>query len=284
MSEDEGVIHKRDKRDTVMVSKGARVEALEKRCEDLIDIARLLSLSLDKEVIIKKSLGHIHERLGKRARYAVLEDGQLLIADWVGEYDKSFSTTKKVARKSILWKALSKGEALNLTVPSQTNGYEHTLKEQVKIKAVVPLRYVDARTHQEVRFGVLVVDSGREQAPITEEEFEYLQIMADLIGEAAGKTELVKELISSYAQREELVKSMTHSLRNRFMVIGGFARRLYKKIDDGKTKGYAGIIAKEIVEMEKSLQVLEDMWKGEKEEPTRTKPEVALTKRSPSAV
>ena len=51
----------------------------------------------------------------------------------------------------------------------------------MKIKAVVPLRYVDPRTHQEVKFGVLVVDSGKEQAPITEEEFEYLQITADLI-------------------------------------------------------------------------------------------------------
>jgi len=267
-----------------MVSEDARVEVLEKRCEDLIDVARLVTLSLDKEVIIKKSLGHIHERLGKRARYAVLEDGQLVIADWIGEYEEDFSATKKVARKSILWKAFTEGKALNLTAPSQTNGYEHTLTEQIKIKAVVPLRYVDARTHQEVRFGVLVVDSGREQDPITDEEFEYLQIMADLMGEAAGKAELVKELISSYAQREELVKSMTHYLRNRFMVIGGFARRLYQKIDGGEAKGYAGIIAKEIVKMEKSLQVLEDMWKREKEEPTRAKPEAALTKKPPSAV
>lgn len=260
-----------------MVSEDDRVEALEKRCDDLIDVARLLNLSLDKGVIIKKALGHIHERLGKRARYAVLDDGQLLIVDWIGEYKENFSTAKKVAPKSVLWKAFSEGKALNLTDPSQTNGYEHTLKEQVKIKAIVPLRYVDARTHKEVRFGVLVVDSGREQAPITEEEFEYLQIMADLIGEAAGKAELVKELINSYAQREELVKSMTHYLRNRFMVMGGFARRLYQKIDDGETREYAGIIAKEIVEMEKSLQVLEDMWKREKEEPTRAKPEAALT-------
>jgi len=267
-----------------MVLEHARLEALEKRCDDLIDVARLLNLSLDKEVIIKKSLGHIHERLGKRARYAVLKDGQLLIADWVGEYKENFSTTKKVAPKSVLWKAFSEGKALNLTDPSQTNGYEHTLKEQVKIKAIVPLRYVDARTHKEVRFGVLVVDSGREQAPITEEEFEYLQIMADLMGEAAGKAELVRELIRSYAQREELVKSMAHSLRNRFMVIGGFARRLCRKVNDGETKGYAGIIAKEVVKMEKSLQILEDMWKREKEEPTRAKPETALTKKPPSAV
>lgn len=256
-----------------MISKNARVESLEKRCEDLIDIARLLALSFDKGIIIKKALGHIHERLDKRARCAVLEDGNLILTDWVGEYAGNFLDAKKVARKSILWKVFAGGKALNLTTPSQTNGYEHTLQEHVKIKAVVPLRYVDARTRQEVRFGVLVVDSGKEQTPITEEEFEYLQIMADLIGEAAGKTELVKELISSYAQREELVKSLAHSLRNRFMVIGGFARRLYKKVNDAETKEYAGTIAKAIGEMEKSLQVLENMWSGDEEGPKRTKEE-----------
>jgi signal transduction histidine kinase len=147
----------------------------------------------------------------------------------------------------------------------------------VKIKAVVPLRYVDARTHQGVKFGVLVVDSGKEQAPITEEEFEYLQIMADLIGEAVGKTVLVRDLIRSYEKREEASKSLAHFLRNRFMVIGGFARRLLKKTDNKEIKGYAETIAREIAEMEKSLRTLEEMLQGEEEELQRVKPEVALT-------
>jgi len=267
-----------------MISKDNHLEALEKRCDDLIDIARLLALSFDKGVIIRKALGHIHARLGKRARYAVLEDGHLIITDWVGEYVGNFLDAKKVAKRSILWKVFTEGKALNLTVPSQTKGFKHTLKEHVKIKAVVPLRYVDARTHQEVRFGVLVVDSGKEQTPITEEEFEYLQIMTDLIGEAAGKAELVEALIRSYEKREDVVKSMAHFLRNRFMVIGGFARRLCKKTDDKEVRGYAETIAKEIGEMENSLQVLEEMWKEKEEEPKRVEPKVALTKKSPSAV
>ncbi len=254
-----------------MVSKDAQLQALEKRCEDLIDIARLLTLSFDKDVIIKKALEHIHERLGKRARYAVLEDGHLVMRYWVGEYETDFLTTTKIVKESILWKVFKGGEALNLTAPSQTNGYQHTLKDQVKIKAVVPLRYVDARTQQEVKIGVLVVDSGREQAPITEEEFEYLQIMADLIGEAADKAELAKELIRSYEKREELVKSVAHYLRNRFMVIGGFSRRLCKMIDDDATKEYADTISREVGEMEKSLKVLEEMLHGEEEELKRAK-------------
>ena len=121
------------------------------------------------------------------------------------------------------------------------------------------------RTHQEVRFGVLVVDSGREQAPITGDEFEYLQIMADLIAEAVGKTVLVSELIRSYEKREEASKSLAHFLRNRFMVIGGFARRLLKKTNDDDIKRYAETIAGEIGEMERSLRALEEVLQGEEE-------------------
>jgi GAF domain-containing protein len=258
-----------------MVSEVPTIEAFEKHCGDLVDIARLVSLSLDKDVIIKQALEHVHERLRKRARYAILEDGNLVIRHWVGEYAKNFLAPKKVAKRSILWDVFTAGKALNLTDPSQTKGYEHTLTEQVKIKAVVPLRYVDARTHQGVKFGVLVVDSGKGQAPITEEEFEYLQIMADLIGEAVGKTVLVRELIRSYEKREEMVKAMTHYLRNRFMVIGGFARRLLKKTDGKEIQGYAETIAREIDEMEASLQILEKMLQG-KEELNGAESEVAL--------
>ena len=260
-----------------MVSNTPKVEALAKRCNDLIDVARLLTLSLDKDTIIKKALEHVHERLGKRARYAVLEDGHLVIKHWIGEYAGNVLASKEVAKKSILWDVFTEGKALNLTDPSQTNGHEHTLTEHVKIKAVVPLRYLDARTHQEVKFGVLVVDSGKEQAPITEEEFEYLQIMANLIAEAVGKTGLVRELIHSYEMREEASRSLAHFLRNRFMVIGGFSRRLLKKTDSKELKGYAETIAKEIDEMEKSLQALEEMLQVEEEELQRVKPEVALT-------
>ncbi|MBN1253851.1 MAG: GAF domain-containing protein [Deltaproteobacteria bacterium] len=259
-----------------MVSKDARLEALEKRCGDLIDVARLVSLSFDKDVIIKKALEHVHERLGKRARYAVLKDGDLMIRHWVGEYKGNVVASQKVAKKSILWDVFTEGKALNLTDPSQINGYEHTLAEHVKVKAIVPLRYVDARTHQEVRFGVLVVDSGTEQAPITEEEFDYLQIMADLIAEAVGKTGLVKELIHSYEKREEASKAFAHFLRNRFMVIGGFSRRLMKKADNKEVKEYAETIAREIEEMERSLQALEEMLQGEEEELQRARPEAAL--------
>jgi signal transduction histidine kinase len=242
---------------------------LEHYFQSFIEITHLLSQSLDKDVIISKALEHINTRLEKRARYSVLEDGRLVIKHWVGEGPKDYHANMQIVRKSIIWKVLEEGKALNFTDPSQTNGYEHTLKEKVKIKAAVPLKYIHARTQQEVKFGVLVVDSGKKQTPITEEEFQYLLIMGDLIGETVGKAELVRELIESYENRQYLAKSMAHELRNKFMVIGGFARRLHEKLQSGQEKDYAQIIFSEIGEMEESLQALEEMWK--KEGPTNNK-------------
>ena len=238
---------------------------LEKRCGDLVDIVRLLGRSLDKNIIIRRALGHVNERLGKRARYGVVENARLVIKYWIGDYQEDLQSPREVVNRSIVWKAFKEGRPVNLTNPSQTRGYKHTLKERVKIKAVVPLRYLDVRTQQEVKFGVLVVDSGPEQKPISAEEFEYLLIMADLIGEAVGKVELINELIRSYENRKELIKSMTHFLRNRFMVVGGFARRLHKKARDEDVKGYAQVISKEIGDIETYLHALEDVWREEEE-------------------
>jgi len=240
-------------------------KGLEKFCPDLVEITRLLAQSLDKDIIIQRALEHVHRRLGKRARCSIMEDGKLLIKYWVGDYEEDLGVYPEIVKRSILWKVFEEGRPVNYTRPSDINGWEHTLKDRIKIKAIVPLSYVNARTQKRVRFGVLSVDSGKTQTPISDEEFEYLQLMADLIGETMGKADLVQELVESYQKREELVKSMAHFLRNRFVVIGGFARRLRERIQPGQEQDYADIIFKEIGEMEGCLQTLEHMWAEEEE-------------------
>jgi K+-sensing histidine kinase KdpD len=248
-----------------MCSDDSNHVGLEHYFSDLIEITRLLNESLDKDVIIRKALEHIHTRLAKRARYSVLEHGRLVIKYWIGNGTEDCHIDKEIVRKSIIWKVFEEGKARNFTDSSQTDGYEHTLEEKVKVKAAVPLKYIHARTRQEVKFGMLVVDSGKRQAPITEGEFQYLLIMGDLIGETVEKAELVRELIESYENREELAKSMAHQLRNKFMIIGGFASRLHKKLQSGREKRYAQIIFSEIGEMEESLRTLEELWEEESE-------------------
>jgi hypothetical protein len=230
---------------------------------DITEIAHLLSQSLDKDIIIKRVLAHINRRLGKRARYCVYKDSKLVIQYCVGEYREHVEPGREIVRESVVWEAFENGKAVNFVHPSQSNGHQHTLKDQVKIKAAVPLKYVDPRTQQEVKFGILVIDSGKKGTPITEDEFAYLLVMSDLMAETIGKSELVQELMESYRKRREMIITMTDYLRNRFMAIGGFARRLHKKLQSGEEKNDAMIISKEIEQLEERLEAIEEMFKQE---------------------
>lgn len=188
---------------------------------------------------------------------------KLVIQYCVGEYREQVEIGKEIVRESVVWKAFEEGKALNFIQPSQTDGYQHTLKEQVKIKAAVPLIYVDPRTQQEMKFGMLVIDSGKKGTPITDDEFSYLLIMADLVAETVGKSELVQELIESYEKRREMILTMTDYLRNRFMAIGGFAQRLHKKIRSGEAKRDALVILNEVEKLEERLEIIEAMFREE---------------------
>ena len=236
---------------------------LEPYSRDITEITHLLSQSFDRDVIITRALEHINSRLGKRARYCVYEGTKLVIKYCVGEYREAVNPGEEIVRDSVVWRAFEEGKALNFMHPSQSNGYHHTLKEQVKVKAAVPLKYVDPRTQQEVKFGVLVVDSGQKGTPITEDEFAYLLVMADLVAETVGKAELIQELIESYEKRRELIITMADYLRNRFMAIGGFARRLHEKLQSGEEKNYALVISKEVEKLEERLEAIEGMFKEE---------------------
>ena len=78
---------------------------------------------------------------------------------------------------------------MNLTDPKEIEGYRHTLAERVKIKAIIPFQYVDSLTQEEIRTGALIVDSGKEGVPISDEDFEYLKVIGELIGAAVGKAQ-----------------------------------------------------------------------------------------------
>jgi hypothetical protein len=56
---------------------------------------------------------------------------------------------------------------------------------------------VDSITQEERGVGALIVDSGKKGLPISAEDFEYLKVVGELIGAAAGKAELTEQLIGS---------------------------------------------------------------------------------------
>ncbi|MGQ9648000.1 MAG: hypothetical protein ACUVWO_15855, partial [Thermodesulfobacteriota bacterium] len=127
---------------------------LVRRYQDLLEIARLVSWCMNRDYLIKTCLDHIGQRLGKRARYVLMEGDELKLHYWVGKCECPIEQVP-VCKESIVWRIVEKGEPLNLTDPNEIEGYQHTLANGIKIKAIIPLLYVDQLTQEEKRVGVL---------------------------------------------------------------------------------------------------------------------------------
>ena len=52
-------------------------EDLVRRYQDLLEIARLVSWCMNRDHLVKTCLDHISQRLGKRARYVLMEGDEL---------------------------------------------------------------------------------------------------------------------------------------------------------------------------------------------------------------
>ncbi len=64
-----------------------REPGLAGRCEDILDIAQLINASASPETIMFDAVDHLARRLGKRARCAVLDGGELVLRYWSGQYE-----------------------------------------------------------------------------------------------------------------------------------------------------------------------------------------------------
>jgi hypothetical protein len=233
-----------------------KAEDLVKRYQDLLEIARLVSWCMNRDHLIKTCLDHISQRLGKRARYVLMEGDELKLHYWVGKYECPIEQVP-VHKESIVWRIVEKGEPLNLTDPKEIEGYRHTLAEGVKIKAIIPLQYVDSLTQEEIRVGTLIVDSGKEGVPISAEDFEYLKVIGELIGAAVGKAELSEQLIESYRKKEVMVRETAHAFRNRITTIGTVSRRISRLAKDISLANEAGLLYKEVELLESHLKRFE---------------------------
>jgi GAF domain-containing protein len=231
-------------------------EDLVRRYQDLLEIARLVSWCTNQNHLIKTCLDHISQRLGKRARYVLMEGDELILRCWVGSYERPVEQVP-VHKESIVWRIVKKGEPLNLTDPKEIKGHRHTLAERVKIKAIIPLWYVDTLTQLEKKVGALIVDSGKEGVPISGEDFEYLKVVGELIGAAVGKAELSEQLIESYRKKEAMVKQTADAFRNRITSIGTISRRIARLAKDRALAQDAEILYREIRLLEAQLERFE---------------------------
>lgn len=229
---------------------------LVRRYQDLLEIARLVSWCMNRDYLIKTCLDHIGQRLGKRARYVLMEGDELKLHYWVGKYECPIEQVS-VCKESIVWRIVEKGEPLNLTDPNEIEGYQHTLANGIKIKAIIPLLYVDQLTQEEKRVAVLIVDSGKEGVPISAEDFEYLKVVGELIGAAVGKAKLSEQLIESYRKKEAMVKQTADAFRNRIAIIGTISRRIARLAKDPVLAQDAEILYREMQSLESHLERFE---------------------------
>ena len=229
---------------------------LKDRYQSLLEVARLVSWCMNRDYLIKTCLDHISRRLGKRARCVLKEKEDLKLHCWVGRYECPMEQVP-VCKDSVVWKVVEDGVPVNLTETHQCEGYSHTLAEGVKIKAIVPLWYVDQVTQEEKRVGALIVDSGKKGMPVSGEDFEYLKVVGELIGAAVGKAELTEQLIESYKRKEIMVRETAHAFRNRITAIGGFSRRIVELAKDKDLADEAKLLYQEVQRMESHLAQFE---------------------------
>jgi GAF domain-containing protein len=231
-----------------------KAEDLVKRYQDLLEIGRLVSWCTNRDHLIKTCLDHINQRLGKRARYFLMEGEELKLHSWVGRYECLIEQVP-VHKESIAWEVIQKGIPLNLTNSKEIEGLRHT--ESIKIKAIIPFQYVDSVTQEEIRAGALIVDSGEEGVPISAEDFEYLKAIGELVGAAVGKAQLTEQLIESYRKKEAIVKQTADAFGNRIAVIGMVSRRIARLAKDPALAQDAEILHQEIELLESNLKQFE---------------------------
>jgi signal transduction histidine kinase len=230
-----------------------KYEYSKRKHKDFLEISKLISHNFDVEVIIAKSLSFIAERLIKRVRIYLLDDrGNLVISQWSGDHEHDLKKGVTVKKKSIVWNTFVKGRALNLTSEKKANDFKHSLHDAINLKAIIPLKHMDNIILKEKIIGVMIIDSGIDKSPISQEEFIYAKEIAMLIGQAIGRANSFKEYKRmrdrlSLIQEERIIvlNTMVHNLRNPITVIGGFTKRfpkivqsLIRTLDEDKKKVY----------------------------------------------
>ena len=226
------------------------------RFRDVLEAARLLGASSVPEKVIENVLDRLCKRLGKRTRCILLEGEDLKLRFWAGSHACPLEGVK-VATGSVVWDAVRRGVPLNLTDACQTNGYEHSLPQPIKIKSVIPLMYDDPITGQPKKLGALVVDSGELGEPIQEEDFEYLQVIGELVSAILGRAELVRQLTASCRRQEDILMETAHNFRNSIAVIGGFAQRVAQLAKDTALADKATHLREEVKTLEGHLAEFE---------------------------
>ncbi|UCG11076.1 MAG: hypothetical protein JSU72_10950 [Deltaproteobacteria bacterium] len=195
---------------------------------------------------IHRCLEHIWQQLHLRAHLFVRKGEELILEDYVGTYACWTETGLKVHPRSAVWEVFRQGKAVNLTEVNKQEKRPRTLPEPVAIKAVILLPVLHISNDVKQTVGALVVDAGDSPEPIEDRDSHYLQVVGMLISEILERFILLRRIQEVQDDRKEIADRVAHIVRNRFTVIGGFARRLAKIVWEPEAQQWAEIILEEV--------------------------------------
>ena len=209
----------------------------------------------------------------------VAEEGDILAGRWdlaeeemILQRDSKFSSKVRASRLELnrLENVSSRSvlEKRMIFVPdvAKEKRVNHDIIKEFGIKsfATVPL------LAKEQVVGVVVVDNGVSGRPISAEDLRLLQLFINQSGMAIENSMLYNRIEDAHRSLQEaqerliqgerlatigeMAAGIAHELKNPLVSIGGFARRLGKKLPSGSTEWeYAETIVREVKRLEKLL-------------------------------
>ncbi|HXZ44545.1 MAG TPA: GAF domain-containing protein, partial [archaeon] len=135
--------------------------------------------------------------------------------------------------------------------------------------------------------GVLVVDNKFNRKPITDEDLEFLSVFATQAGLAVETARVYSRLEEASLEMQrthhqllhnerlaalgEMAAHVVHEIRNPLVSIGGFARRLVRRLLDREPEGqYAQIISREVDRLERIVRDVQGLSREIRTAPVET--------------
>jgi signal transduction histidine kinase len=203
---------------------------------------------------VHQCMVYILESLGFRTRLFIKEGTDLVLRDCVGTYDQPPKPGTKVHPAGILRDIFRNGRPVRVIESRLQKESSDLRTDNAAIKAIIPLNTGERNGDNVRTLGLLLIDAEEYSGTINDRDFEYLKILGVLISEIIQRSVLLNRIRQMHSESEEITREIAHIFRNRFTVIGGFARNLSKNLRDPVLRKKAGIILKEAETGEKDLE------------------------------